>query len=137
MEDTFTLSIALEDLARVPADKRAQMFFGRLDYENPISHAGEARNESVPALEFTCPLMEAAAIIDLLRSWDAQANDKPTRAFVRAERVGAAWRKIPGHVALTLLRGDEVVVNRAALVIPETSTSAARDVAEAMPLRKR
>lgn len=135
--EEFTLAIALEDLARVPAEKRTSMFHARLDFNNPIGHVGEARNESVPALEFICPLLEAATIIDILRAWDAKANDKPTRAFVRAQRVGAAWRKIPGNAALTLMRGDVVELNRAALVIAETSTSAARDVAEAMPIRKR
>lgn len=131
------LAVALEDLTRLPEEVRTSMLAGRLDVEHPIAHIGEPRLRKIAALEFCCDLLDAASIIDVMRSWDAQSANEPTRAYIKNDEPDAAWRKIPGNMQLTLVVGNEVVLNNLALAIREESTNAAREVAEAMPVNSR
>lgn len=130
------IAVALEDLARVPESVRGLLLSGRLDLENPIHHVGEPRAEPVPAVEFTCDALEAAMAVDVMRGWDAKVDDEPTRAYVRALRPGAAWRKVPGHLQLTVIVNGQPVLNRAALVVPEDSLEDAREAAVVVPVKR-
>ena len=95
------LAVNLYDLERQDPAFRGPDLLSRLDAGAPVWVDRNRKDEH--ALVFCCPLLEAALIIDLLRSEDRKAGDPPTRAYVRR---GALWAKLPGNTVLTELGRD-------------------------------
>lgn len=51
------------------------------------------------AVEFRCDLLQAAVIVDSLRSEDRRQGDPPTKVWLR--RPGEGWEKVPDSAVLT------------------------------------
>ena len=97
VEEKERLAINLFDLDRVSPDIRPVLLGGRLQL-TPIRMDKDRPDET--GVEFTCPLLEAALIIDTLRGHDKKVGDYPTRAYIRR---GTAWTKLPGDRILTII----------------------------------
>lgn len=104
------LSINLFDLDRIAPEMRGPMLAGKLDLTKDV-RAGEGKSDERAderAVVFTCSLLEAAIIIDTLRSHDRQVGDFPTRAYLQRRE---AWNRIPSEAVLTVVRNGKCKLN--------------------------
>lgn len=93
---TERLAISLLDL-----DRLAPTIYTNMIVPNVIKKSIQVgpKVEEV-AVEFCCPLLNAAVICDNLRSDDRKAGDYPTRIYVN---YGDRWVKIGDNDVLTLV----------------------------------
>lgn len=104
------LAVAIADIDRMPADVRKKLLKDKLDLENVIRHAGQLRQEEVPSVMFTCSLLTAAKICDIMRSNDRAVKDEPTRVYLKKELT---WARVPLDKSLTITIGHDVMLNPA------------------------
>lgn len=97
------LAVLLADLDRVAPSLRTGLLGGKLDLKTAVRVADE-----VAAVMFTCDLLTAAAVCDLLRSEDRRCGNPPTAVYVRRDR---AWAKLPGSAVLTVVVRGEMRLN--------------------------
>ena len=83
------LSINLFDIDRVDQLVRDILLGGKLKLD--AIWVDRSRVDET-AVEFTCPIQQAAAICDIIRSHDREAGDHPTRVYVFRS---SAWSKLP------------------------------------------
>lgn len=102
------LAVALEDLDRVAPELRVKLLKGRLDLDNVLRHAGQHREEEVPAVPFTCDLLTAAIACDVLRSNDRKLGDELTRVYVLRE---SRWTRVTSKTVLTVIVEGKVRLN--------------------------
>lgn len=107
------LAVSLTDLDRVPMELRGPMLAGKLDLTQAV-RVGTDRVEDVPAVAFTCDLLTAATVCDLLRSNDRKRGDPPTGLYICKDR---SWTRITNSAVLTVLASGRVALNPA--VFPE------------------
>jgi hypothetical protein len=91
------LAVNLYDLGRLDPVFRQRVLGGRLNVDCPVWV--DRNREDEQALEFVCPLLEAALAIDIIRSQDRKTGEAATRAYVFRE----AWSRISGRMTLTEL----------------------------------
>lgn len=103
------LAVALADLDRVPPEIRAGLLGGKLDLSQAI-RVGQDRMEDLPAVVFSCDLLAAATICDLLRSYDREHGDAPTGLYINR---ASTWSRITNSTVLTTLVGGKVALNPA------------------------
>lgn len=102
------LAINLYDLDRLPADMRGKLLGGRLDLSSPIRTDWDRKDSPDElALLFTCPLLTAAIVCDIIRDWDVKAGDFPTRIYLKRKE----WTRIPSHKRLTVVAGSKSHLN--------------------------
>lgn len=90
------LSINLLDL-----DRLARLAYERMILPYTIKKAiqlGQAVGDV--GIEFNCPLLQAAAICDMIRSEDRKSGDCPTRIYLHNGRY---WKKLDDGAVLTRL----------------------------------
>lgn len=105
------LAINLFDLKRVPPVLRGGVVKD-LDLTTPVWIDRNEQDEH--AFVFTCPLLKAAAMCDMLRNADRQANATPARVYIcRA----TAWQRLPRAAVLTFRRDGHFHLSRE--VFPE------------------
>lgn len=113
------LAVSLADLDRVAPALRAGLLAGKLDLSQAI-RVGQDRMEDVPAVVFTCDLLTAATICDILRSHDRQHGDPPTGLYINKDR---AWTRVTNGTVLTVIVNGKVKLNP--VVFPAALTDAA------------
>lgn len=101
------LALALKDMDRMLPEVRKNLLGGKLDLTSIIK-AGADRVDSVPAVAFSCDLLEAALVCDNLRSMDRKVGDDPTRIYVLK---ATAWTLVPERTILTCTDGEKVYLN--------------------------
>lgn len=113
------LAISLEDTDRLTDATRQKFLAGRLEVVRWL-RLGEGEG----AVQFTCDLLTAATICDILRSHDRECGDEPTRVYVN--RGGDAWTRVPGATVLTAVGPDgAVTLNPATFPTRPTAEAAA------------
>lgn len=101
------LAISLPDLDRLDPEVRKRLLKGRLDL-NPIKanipHGKSVREEVF--VRFSCPLLEAGKVCDVVRAEDKRAGDDPTRVYIlrppTTKHPDAEWTKLPGTATFTV-----------------------------------
>jgi len=98
------LAVSLRDLDRMAQEMRLRMLRSpdgkpRLDF----SQAVPGGRDDDPAVAFTCPLLTAATICDVIRSHDRQVGDPLTKVYLRS---GSRWANVYGDVLFTLVGTD-------------------------------
>lgn len=116
------LAVSLQDLARLDPLLRAKLLKGRLEAAFDPFLAEHAK-DSVAVL-LPVPLLTAAAVCDMLRSWDRELGDRPTRLWLRP-RPEASWRRLPSHVVLTAIKDGTVILNPRWFSVTVVTTAAA------------
>jgi hypothetical protein len=101
----YRLAVNLFDLDRVDAMIRSMMLQGKLA-SSPVHIVPYKLDET--GVEFTCELLMAASICDILRSHDRQLGDYPTRLYIHK---GKAWSKLSGSAILTLVKDGVCILN--------------------------
>lgn len=99
------LAVNISDLERLDGATLARMTMNngasRIDWNAKVDlRDGDARSEEV-AVEFCCPLFEAALILDAMRELDRRADERPTRVYVKRR----SWSKVSGPTPLTVPDG--------------------------------
>lgn len=103
------LAINLFDLDRLPQVVLASAVTPHVSTDkDDLVVMDKSRLDEV-AVVFTCPVLQAASICDVLRSHDRDAGDAPTRVYVFRK----TWSKVPGDKALSVVRDGEVQLNPA------------------------
>lgn len=102
----YRLAIDLKDLDRLDPVIRTRLLKGRLDLANPIQIS---KDRAIPdhAIPFSCGLLSAATICDIIRSEDRKSGDFPTQLYI----YKTTWNRIPSHVALTIQVKGSVKLN--------------------------
>lgn len=106
------LAVSLTDLDRVDPIIRSRLAL-MLDLTSTI-RVGMDRMEDIPAVVFSCPLLEAATVCDVLRNHDRQVGDAPTGIYVNKAQ---SWSRVTNNTLLTVLVDGKVKLNPA--VFPE------------------
>lgn len=106
------LAIWLDDIDRIAPELRDKLLSGRLDLTQTVRVGrGELqRHKSVPALVFTCPLLEAALVCDIIRSHDRKAKERPTELYINR---GTSWARLIYSAVLTAVVDGKVILNPA------------------------
>lgn len=105
------LSINLFDLDRVDPFIREQLRIAeRIDRDRGNVVRVDEKRVDETAVAFTCDLITAATICEIIRNHDRKAGDYPTRVYVR-RAAGGKWEKLPNDALLTLVAGEKVVLN--------------------------
>jgi hypothetical protein len=123
-ERSETLAINLEDLDRMTDAMRQRLITGRVDTIRWL-RIGEME----AAVQFTCDLLTAATVCDIIRSHDREVGDEPTRVYVRR---GTAWNRLPALAVLTAVEPSGAVV-----LHPAVFPTKPRAVAAAAPKPQR
>jgi hypothetical protein len=98
--------VNLADLDRVEPLVRGSMLHGKLDLAGAVLVDRNRPDEN--AVAFTCSLLTAASICDILRGHDKKAGDAPTRVYINR---GRGWARLPGGAVLSVVRNGNVVLN--------------------------
>lgn len=96
------LAINLFDLDHLHPVVRASALGGKLGKE-AVRVDDERMDET--AVEFTCDLLTAASVLDVLRSEARKADDPPIRAYIKKQ---GWWQRVPHTAVLTRVREGKV-----------------------------
>lgn len=96
------LAINLFDLDHLHPVVRASALAGKLGKE-AVRVDDERMDET--AVEFTCDLLTAASVLDVLRSEARKTDDPPIRAYIKKQ---GWWQRIPHIAVLTRVREGKV-----------------------------
>lgn len=100
---TERLAVSVFDLDRLPPDVRRQMLGGKLDLRAVVRP--DPDKPATTALAFSCPLLEAALICDILRNNDRKLGDEPTKVYLYS---GRGWAEIGPSTVLTSTDGGDL-----------------------------
>lgn len=131
MEDrTERLAIALEALERLPTAMRNEII-PKLHRDTLLRMGKGERKEDVPALEFSCSLLEAALICDIVRNHDRLAGESPADVYIHR---GTTWTRVIFSQVLTVLINGKAALNPA--FFTNTNVAAIDDGCKPRPLFK-
>lgn len=105
----FRMAVCLTDLDRLDPAQRQRMLKGKLDLTKIVQVTLPDRRQPVPCVAFTCDLLTAALVCDLLRDGDSRCDDVPTRVYVLKRE---SWSRVPLDTRLTVAECGKVVLNR-------------------------
>ncbi len=123
------LAVALSDLERLAEQMRLKLLVGRLDLSQAIKVGDK---DEVPAVVFSCDLLTAATICDMLRSYDRAHNDPATRIYINR---ALAWSKLADNVVLTLLIDGKVKLHP--LVFTEATRMGPSPIAKVLQFKRK
>jgi hypothetical protein len=98
--DGVRLGINIFDIDRIDSVMREMMRLTEKIDRTPIRFDPSRMDEG--GVAFSCSLLDAACLCDVIRSHDRRAGDFPTRVYVFRK----AWSKLPSHAVLTRVRED-------------------------------
>lgn len=119
------LAINLYDLDRLPPEMRIKLLKGRLDLnkENIIDYEytttninGEKEKRVEKGSQFTCDLLAAALVCDIIRSYDRSVGDIETRIYLN--KGDGIWTKLSKNAILVVSGGKKL--NPKYFDVPET-----------------
>jgi len=100
IDDTrYKLALNLFDTDRMAPELRSKLLAGKVNLKETVNVDLDRVQTSV-AIVFTCDLLTAALVIDIVRSEDRKVNGPLTRAYIN--RGGTAWSRLPNNVVLTV-----------------------------------
>lgn len=103
------LAVSLADLDRIDPSIRGSLLAGKLDLTKAI-RVGQDRMEDVPAVVFSCDLLTAATVCDILRSHDRKVGDPPTGIYINK---ATSWSRVINSTVLTVLVDGKARLNPA------------------------
>lgn len=107
-ERSERLALNIHDLDRLPAEERKKLLAGRIDPKGSIVWPyGEEAPESV-AIPLTCPLLQAAILVDVIRSKDREAKREPCQVYI--ERDGE-WVEVEKDAVFSTLYNGRFLLN--------------------------
>lgn len=127
----YRLAISVDDVVdRMTADTNG-MLAGRLSLagQQYIRTGSEARPEA--AVEFSCPLLEAAVICDVLRARDREAGLEPTRCYVMRR---STWSRLPAAAVLTMVRDGRCELCRETFAVEVEAAESSAPEDDGVPL---
>jgi hypothetical protein len=108
------LAVNLYDLDHHPEARDRYRFCDNAD-PTPVCVGGGAVCDTT-AVVFTCGLLLAACICDIIREEDRRAGRRPTRAYVRRPLT---WVEVPEDILLAVAVGTKFVLNPAVFGEPK------------------
>lgn len=102
------LAINMFDLSRVDESIRGVILRDKLDLRRESVILLDKNRLDETAIPFTCDLLSAACICDVIREHDRRAGDYPARVYYRRATV---WEKLPATAILSLVRPGKVILN--------------------------
>ena len=105
---TERLAVNLFDLLRLNEFVRATMVTPLLNPDKAAIVRPDPSRLDEGAVEFACPLLQAACVMDVLRAHDREAGDHPTRTYLRRAE---AWVKLPAAALLTIINNGKAWLN--------------------------
>lgn len=120
------LAISLVDIDRIPSEVRQIMLGGKLDATKAIK-IDKTKLDEIGVL-FTCDLLTAGTISDLIRGHDKKLGDYPTRVYIQR---AIAWERLPADTLLTIVKDGRVILNPK--VFPDKLIEV--DAAPAVPMK--
>lgn len=107
-ERSESIAISLEDTSdRMTDEMRQRLLAGRLELQKWIR-----LGNMEAAAQFTCDLLTAATVCDIVRSHDREVGDEPTRVYVRR---GTAWNRLAAAAVLTTVEPSGAVALSSAI----------------------
>jgi hypothetical protein len=101
------LAINVVDLGRLPPIIRQCLDLANQVNLQSVIRVDEDRFDEA-AVEFTCALVQAASICDIIRIEDRKRKQYPTRVYLCRD---TAWTRLPGDVALAFSGDEECELN--------------------------
>jgi hypothetical protein len=106
------LCVNLWDILRMGHDIRWIMLGDNLDLDHALRMSRTDPDEE--GVMFTCDLLQAACLVDMVRNHDRMAGDYATRVYV--SRKGTydkprGWERVGANVPLTVFIGEEWWLN--------------------------
>jgi hypothetical protein len=92
------IGICLFDLDRIDPGMRGLLLGGNLDLRRERVVRVDKDRPDETAVPFSCDLLKAASICDVVRGHDREAGDQPTRVYLKKDH----WRRLPADALLTL-----------------------------------
>ena len=130
------LAINIFDIDRLDPTIRHNLLKGKLATDRTAVLRLDKEHLHETALPFTCGLLTAGAICDIIRGIDRRMGDSPTRVYVFK---GLNWTKVPFNKLLTVVKDSQAVLNPA--IFPPTKSDVVspdvRTVQEAVALPSR
>jgi hypothetical protein len=109
------LAISLTDVDRLPPELKRGFLAGRIDATKIIRVGAQRRTEEQPAVEFVCPLLEAATVCDMIRSHDRSVGDRPCEVFISRGTINdtgrECWTRVIYATTFTVLINGKVSLN--------------------------
>lgn len=99
------LAVHIYDLERLDQQARQALFGGKLDLTRGVRMSQDKADDV--GIVFKCPLLEAACLLDVLRSEDRKLGQPETRCWVRRK----GWTRLPATAVLTLTGDGELRLN--------------------------
>lgn len=99
------LGVNVFDLDRLDQSLRKNLLGGNLDLGEAIWFGRKYESDEC-FVAFSCDLLSAACICDLLRNYDRQLGDVATRIYLRKGRITPSWYKLPPTLVLTEMDGE-------------------------------
>jgi len=105
--DGIRLGINIFDLGRINSSMLGMLRLAEKIDHVPIRFDLSRLDEG--GVAFSCPLLDAACLCDVIRCHDRKAGDYPTRVYIFRK----AWSRLPSHAVLTRVRenGDKCELN--------------------------
>ncbi len=99
------LAINLWDCDHINPLLRPYLLGGRLDKDNAVWVDKSRVDET--ALVFTCELLEAALVIDIVRNEQRKKGEPPIRAYIHKR----TWTRLTGTQVLTVTEDGKAALN--------------------------
>ncbi len=102
------MGVNCKDLVGVTVGDAERVTIARMvDVKSPVVVDRNVDDES--CFVFTCPLIDAAKVMDVLRNRDRIKERSVIRTYLC--KAGGRWRKLPWTACLTQVRGGEVILS--------------------------
>jgi hypothetical protein len=101
------LAVLFDDVEKMDPVLRTKLFGANLER---LDVNGRVEVEDSPALVLSCPILQAALIIDLARNYNREEGVKPLRCWLDK---GQGWQRVPGKNPLTLIIKGSTALNPA------------------------
>lgn len=100
------LAINLSDLDRVTPEMRINLLKGRINpSKDQVITITVKEGQTERAIPFTCELLQAALVCDIIRSHDRQAGDTEARIYIEKD---GEWKKMERTAILTISGGKKL-----------------------------
>ena len=111
MDRKERLAIRLDDVDKLPPEVRVGLLAGRLDLDKILRVGQGERAEDIPAVEFTCPLLEAALVCDMVRSYNRKVGDSPSEVYLHRGNDQSRYVRVIYADTLTVVVAGKPALN--------------------------
>ncbi len=102
------LAINIPDISRMDEFVRQQALGGKI-HSSPI-HIDKNVVDEI-GVEFSCDLLTAAALCDIIRDGDRKRLEYPTRVYLNKGTTRSVWVRLPQDIMLSIVEKGECKLN--------------------------